>query len=100
MPCAERSTVPGSRVVVIRAPPSALRRGRSSTKRVHGTDSADPQVGQPSDLPVAAAEHRNALAAGGDPVHVDVVRADHEVDVLAALVDARHDVLVDEELEA
>ena len=60
---------------------------------MHGTDSAidSPANRLPLDLPVAAAEHRNALAFGGDAVHVDLVRADHEVDVRLALVDARHD---------
>ena len=50
----------------------AFRPGRSSAKRVHGTDSAAPPVaGELSDLPVAAAQHGHALAVGGDPVHVD-----------------------------
>src|SRR5438874_4549484 len=50
-----------------------------------------------SDLPVAAAKDRNALPAGGDPVHVELRRPDHEVDVLAALVDAVRYFLLDEE---
>src|SRR5436190_6121742 len=52
------------------------------------------------DLPVAAAKHRYALAVRGDAVHVELRRADHEVDVLAALVHARDVLRVDEEREA
>src|SRR5262245_37717329 len=40
------------------------------------------------DLPGAAAQHRDALAAAGDPGDVDVVPADHEVHVGLAAVDA------------
>src|SRR5579862_7850425 len=53
-----------------------------------------------SDLPVAAAQDGHALAVRGDPVHVDLGRADHEVDVLPAPVDTVEVLLVDEKLEA
>src|SRR5690348_15512549 len=52
-----------------------------------------------SDLPVTAAQDGYALAVSGYAVDVHLVRPDHEIDVLAALVDARHDVVVDQELE-
>src|SRR3954471_23381603 len=41
-----------------------------------------------SDLPGAGAQHRDAPAVSGDPNHVDVVAADHEIDVGPAAVDA------------
>ena len=45
-------------------------------------------MGSPTflDLPGAAAEHRNQVAVAGDAVDVELVRADHEVDVDVALV--------------
>src|SRR3954469_16437109 len=53
-----------------------------------------------SELPVAAAEDRHALAVRGDAVDLQLRGADHEVDVGAALVHALEVVSLDEEREA
>src|SRR3989442_4605440 len=53
-----------------------------------------------SDLPVAAAEDRHALPGCRDAVDLELRRADHEIDVGRALVDARGVGIFDEEREA
>src|SRR5215831_12273491 len=88
MPCSDRSTLPGSLIAVT---------------KLHGTESGIRTDGEPSrgsDLPGAAAKDGHTLAVRGEAVDVELVRADHEVDVGRALVDAADLVFVDEEREA
>src|SRR5262249_2654740 len=55
---------------------------------------------EPLKLPVAVAEHRHAPAGARQTSYVELRRADHEIDVDAAVVDARQVALVDGEREA
>jgi hypothetical protein len=52
------------------------------------------------ELPGEVPEHGNAFAIDGDAVHGQLGRADHEVDVLGALVGALAVLVLDEEREA
>src|SRR4051812_12821198 len=71
-------------------------RTRPAVKRRFTRGPAGPRL----ELPVTVAQHRHAVAGGGDARDLELVRADHEVDVRAARVDARRILLPDEEREA